>query len=250
MKLFINNRKGQKISVLIDKQESQKGLVFVMHGLGGFKEQPHIQTFADSFLESGFTVVRFDTTDSFGESDGNYENATTTNYYEDLEDVINWANKQEWYQEPFCLIGHSLGGLCITVYASRYQQKVQALVPASPTINAEILENKKKGELTEIDGIVWHIVKHHNLDYIKKLKWINFIEDFRNYDLRESLAQVNTSKMVLIGENESYLKPLTEMSRELGFNLEVIKNADHNYLNEGNLKQIKEIIKKFISGFL
>ena len=59
-----------------------------MHGLGGFKEQKHIQTFADAFLENNFTVVLFDTTHTYGESEGKYEDATTTNYYEDLEDVI------------------------------------------------------------------------------------------------------------------------------------------------------------------
>ncbi|OGG87621.1 hypothetical protein A3B87_00700 [Candidatus Kuenenbacteria bacterium RIFCSPHIGHO2_02_FULL_39_13] len=44
-KVFIKNRKGQKISALIDESKNQKGLVFILHGLGGFKEQPHIQTF-------------------------------------------------------------------------------------------------------------------------------------------------------------------------------------------------------------
>lgn len=87
-KIFIQNRKDQKISVIVEKAEDQKGLAFVMHGLGGFKEQPHIQTFADAFKEDGFTVVRFDTTNTFGESDGNYEDATVTNYYEDLEDRV------------------------------------------------------------------------------------------------------------------------------------------------------------------
>lgn len=92
-KIFIKNRKKQNVSVVVETLKKQQGLVFVMHGLGGFKEQDHIKTFADAFKEEGFTVVRFDTTNTFGESDGNYEDATTTNYYEDLEDVISWAKK-------------------------------------------------------------------------------------------------------------------------------------------------------------
>jgi len=93
-KTFIKNRKDQKIAVLIEKPEHPKGLVFVMHGLSGFKEQPHIEAYANAFFENGYTAIRFDTTNTFGESDGNYEDATTTNYYEDLEDVINWAKSQ------------------------------------------------------------------------------------------------------------------------------------------------------------
>ena len=54
-KFLIKNRKGQKISVLLELNEKQKGLAFVMHGLSGFKEQDHIKTFADAFKEKGFT---------------------------------------------------------------------------------------------------------------------------------------------------------------------------------------------------
>src|SRR3972149_12202676 len=94
-KLFIKNRKGQKIAVLIEKPENPKGLAFVMHGLGGFKEQPHIPTFAEVFLENNYTVVRFDTTNSIGESEGKMEDVTITSFSEDLEDVISWAKSQE-----------------------------------------------------------------------------------------------------------------------------------------------------------
>src|SRR3990167_2091167 len=106
-KIFIKNRKNQKICVVLEKNTEQKGLVFIMHGLGGSKDELHIQTFAKTFRDNGFTVVRFDTTNTFGESDGDYADATTTNYYQDLEDVIKWAGSQDFYQEPFYLTGHS-----------------------------------------------------------------------------------------------------------------------------------------------
>ncbi len=98
-KLFIQNHKEQKLAVIVDQMPNQKGLVFVMHGLGGFKEQPHIEMFADVWKKHSYTVIRFDTTNTFGESDGNYEDATVTNYYEDLEDVLSWAKDQSWYQD-------------------------------------------------------------------------------------------------------------------------------------------------------
>ncbi|OIN94535.1 hypothetical protein COS81_02505 [candidate division WWE3 bacterium CG06_land_8_20_14_3_00_42_16] len=102
-KLVIKNRKNQNISVILKYSRNPEGLAFIMHGLGGFKEQPHIQTLAGAFEEKGYTTVLFDTTNTLGESDGNYEHATITNYYEDLEDVIKWARTQAWYQELFIL---------------------------------------------------------------------------------------------------------------------------------------------------
>jgi len=122
-KLFIKNRKRQNVSVIVEQITNQEGLAFVMHGLGGFKEQNHIATFANAFRDRGFTVVRFDTTNTLGESDGKYEDATITNYYEDLEDVLGWARKQKWYQEPFALSGHSLGGICTALFAERFPEK-------------------------------------------------------------------------------------------------------------------------------
>lgn len=119
-KVKIKNRKGQKIVVLLEITDKSKGLAFIMHGLSGFKEQSHIEIFAKAFKNKGISVVRFDTTNTYGESDGKYEDATTTNYYEDLEDVIAWAKNQIWFISPFWLAGHSLGGICITLYAEKY----------------------------------------------------------------------------------------------------------------------------------
>jgi len=137
-KEIISNRKERRIAVIVEKSEPQKGLAFVMHGLGGFKEQPHLQTIAESFGQNKYTVVRFDTTNTLGESDGNYEDATTTNYYEDLDDVIKWSAKQEWYQEPFVLAGHSLGGICVALFAENYPQKVKVVAPISTVVSGKL----------------------------------------------------------------------------------------------------------------
>jgi len=137
-KLFIKNRKGLKISVLMEENPDAKGLVFVMHGLGRFKEQDHIQTFANAFKENNYTVIRFDTTNAFGESEGKYEDATITSYYEDLEDVINWAKDEKWYQEPFVLCDHSLGGICTGLYAGKHPDDARALAPISTVVSGEL----------------------------------------------------------------------------------------------------------------
>ncbi len=100
-KITIQNRKKQKIVLILEKAENQKGLAFVAHGLGGFKEQPHIETFAKAFSDAGYTVIRFDTTNTYGESEGDYADATTTNYYEDLEDVISWRKPKAGIKNLF-----------------------------------------------------------------------------------------------------------------------------------------------------
>ena len=107
VKITIKNRKNQNVVIIVEENKNSNNLAFIAHELSGCKEQPHIETYADAFKEKGFTVIRFDTTNTFGESDGDYADATVTNYYEDLEDVIEWAKDKEWYREPFWLAGHS-----------------------------------------------------------------------------------------------------------------------------------------------
>jgi len=181
-KIFIKNRKGQKIAVLVDKTENSEGLVFVMHGLGGFKEQAHIETFAEAFKEKGFTAIRFDTTNTIGESDGNLIDATLTNYYEDLEDVIEWAKSQNWYKEPFVLIGHSLGAISTALYAQKYPKKVKALAPISTVVSGFLTEEtphfKEIGPQWQEKGIrEWESSSKPGV--IKRLKW-SHVEDRRN----------------------------------------------------------------------
>ena len=258
MKTFIKNRKGQKISVLVEEVENQKGLVFIMHGLGGFKEQPHIQTFADVFKENSYTTVRFDAANTIGESEGNFENATATNHYEDLEDVIKWAKTQDWYQEPFCLAGHSLGGLCAALYAARHPNEVKALAPISTSISGKMFL-EAFSEKEECDRTGWWTRKSTSKpDVVLKLNWNNFVDDLLKYDLLEVAHKLTMPVLLVVGENDHGTPP--EHQRQLldrisgPKELHIIKGASHTFrkendfraYNKENLKEIKKILDNWI----
>ena len=255
-KLFIQNRKGQKIAVLLEWSEPQKGLAFVMHGLGGFKEQLHIQTFADAFRVNNFTVILFDTTHTFGESEGLYEDATTTNYYEDLEDVINWARTQSWYKEPFWLVGHSLGGISTALYAERHPEEVKALAPISTVVSGKLSVETKhsRGVLDEWKKTGWLIKESESKPgLIKKLKWTE-MEDRMKYDLL-SLADKLTMPVLMIVGDKDQNTPLAH--QQILFDklpgkkeLHVIKNAPHTFQTPEHLAEVKNIFDKWIKDNL
>lgn len=258
-KLFIENRKGQRMAVLIEKPENPKGLAFVMHGLGGFKEQSHIQTFAEAFLDNSYTVVRFDTTNTFGESEGDYEDATTTNYYEDLEDIIEWAKSQEWYQEPFCLAGHSLGSICIALYAEKYPERVKALAPISTVVSGKLRTESPahKRYAEEWERIGWREQPSESIPgTVKRLKW-SHIEDGLKYDLLPDAHKLTMPVLLIVGERDDGTPP--EHQRLLYEKLpgkkeiHIIKDVDHNFrsggeLNEPVLKEIKDFFDKWIKS--
>lgn len=251
-KEIIKNRKRQNIAVIIEESENQKGLAFVTHGLGGYKEQAHIETFASAFREKGYTVVRFDTTNTFGESDGDYKNATITNYYEDLEDVIEWSKNQNWYQEPFCLASHSLGGICIILYVEKYPDKVKALAPISTVISGKLSAEAHKDELEDWKRTGWQITESTTQPgLIKKLPW-SHMEDRLKYDVLDNINKISMPVLLIVGEKDDATPPEHQKilyDRLIGEKeLYIIKDAPHSFIKEKHLEEIKEIFLKWISS--
>lgn len=251
----IKNRKGQNIMLVVEKTEPQKGLAFVMHGLGGFKEQPFLTAMAGAFRENGYTVVRFDTTNSVGESGGRIEDATTTNYYEDLEDVIKWAKKQAWYQDPFCLVGHSLGGICTALYAEKYPEKVKGLSLISTVISGRLSsEIYPKEELEEWKKRGWKIEgSRSKTGIIKRLPW-SHMTDRLKYDLLKKVDALMMPVLIIVGENDTltplkHQKILYEALPEKK-ELHIIKGARHVFREEAHLREIKSIFDRWIKNKL
>lgn len=253
-KKTIRNRKNQKIVVLIEEAKNQKGLAFVMHGLGGFKEQLHIQSIAEAFIENGYTVVRFDTTSALGESDGKYEEATATNYYEDLEDVIKWSEDREWYQEPFILAGHSLGGMSIALFAENYPDKVKALAPISTSVSGRLSIEARDGcnheQFKEWQRTGWLEEESHSKPgVIKRLKW-SYIADLLKYDLLLKVNKLIMPVLLIVGENDTSALPKHQQILYRAFpgkkELHIIKGAPHTFRDPKHLAEVKQILNKWI----
>ncbi|KYK26471.1 hypothetical protein AYK26_04950 [Euryarchaeota archaeon SM23-78] len=252
MKTTIKNRKGQNIVVLVELIKKAKGLAFVMHGLGGFKEEKHIKTFAQAFKDKDYSVVRFDTTNAFGESDGNYKDATTTNYYEDLVDVINWAKTQIWFMKPFCLVGHSLGGLCVTLYAENHPAEVKALAPISTAISRKLLEQRfSKKELKDWKKNGWKNIKSAiRTGMIKRLKW-DFMDDLSKHESLEKVHRLKMPVLMIVGQKDVWERPkfqkmlFDKIPRKK--EMHIIKGAPHTFVNKRHLNQIKKIFLEWIN---
>lgn len=253
-KEIIQNRKGQNIVVIAEELASQKGLTFVMHGLGGFKEQPHIQTIAEAFKEKEYTVIRFDTTNTIGESSGRLEIATVTNYYEDLEDIIQWAQTQKWYQEPFCLVGHSLGGFCVSFYTENHPEKIKALAPVSTFISGEFFLKalKSKEDIEEWERRGYREWESSSIPgVIKRLNW-SFVPDSFKYDLLKKVQKIKIPVLLIVGEKDedAPLKHQKILYNALTTKKELytIKDAPHTFREKPHLKEIKEIFLKWIDS--
>lgn len=251
MKLFIKNRHDKNIAVIVEENPNPKGLVFIMHGLGGFKEQKHIQIFAEAFKENSFTTALFDATHTFGESEGLYEDATTTNYYEDLEDVINWAKTQTWYKEPFWLVGHSLGGISTALYAEKYPEKVRALAPISTVVSGALSVESKtdSGELERWEKTGWRETVSESTGKIKRLKW-SHMADRMKYDLMPQVSKLTMPVLLIVGDKDDSTPPEHQKvlfdALTCKKEMHVIKGAPHTFRDPAHLEEIKAIFNKWI----
>ena len=252
MKQFIKNRKNQNISVLVEKLDNPKGLAFVMHGLGSFKEQSHIETFAKAFRDNNYTVVRFDTTNTFGESDGDYAYATITNYFEDLEDVIEWSKDQDFYQESFVLCGHSLGGISTALYSQKYPERIKALAPISTVVSGKLsLERYSQDELDEWEKTGWQTKLSSDGKRVKKIRYSHIVDRLK-YNLLDDAHKLTMPVLIMSGELDESTPP---KHQELLYNklpgkkeFHVIKNAPHTFKEEGHLSEVYKVLDEWIKS--
>ncbi|MCD8563955.1 MAG: alpha/beta hydrolase [Candidatus Pacebacteria bacterium] len=129
------NRKGLMIIGDLHKPEQNiKGTCILQHGWGGTRKHATIQAMVRAFIENSIQVFVFDTTNSFGESDGDFEQSTLGLHTEDLFDVVDWVLSQDWFIGPLWLSGHSKGGYAVCRYAAAHPHSIDGVVALAPVV--------------------------------------------------------------------------------------------------------------------
>jgi len=251
MKTFVTNRDGNKIATVVEGPAVKGKLAFVMHGLSGSKDRHTVRLVAEAFLENGYTVVTWDAVNTYGESiGGKPEDATTTDHYEDLEDVIKWSSTQDWYSEPFVLAGHSLGGIGTALFAEKYPEKVSALAPLSTVVSGKLKLQTKDSDFEKWkrDGV--RVEMSHDGLRKKVLKW-NHMVDALKYDLLDNVDKLTMPVLLVVGENDTST-PIAH--QQILFDklpgrkeIHIIKGAEHSFYEPNEQIELKQIVKDWIA---
>lgn len=249
----VENRNDVDLSVVVENEEGKNGLAFVVHGLGGFKEQTHIRSMAQAFLDEGYTVVTYDAANTIGESGGRMEDATLTNYFEDLEDVVEWAKSQPWYKKPFIVSGHSLGGACSVMLAAKYPELVKAIAPVCPFVSGDLYESHSDPMLIkewQSKGFIMQ-PSQSKPNVMKKLGW-TLAEDLRQQDVRKSAANVICPALIVAGSKDAELPPkdvkqlVDCMKGPTVFH--IIKGMAHNPRSDVHNTELRETIEYWLTS--
>jgi len=208
-KFSTTNRYGLKIVCDIWIPENSSGLDFVMQGLGGHKEEETVQTISKTIFNNGFIVINFDSTNSFGESEGEYKNATMQMHFEDLVEVIAWAKSQFWYKELFVLSGHSLEGYVVARYAEDYPEKVKTIFPHALVVSGDLSyqAGEISGEIKTWKETGWWISESKSKpSLIKRLPWLH-MEERLKHNLLPNAGKITMPILFIIGEHDRYCPP-------------------------------------------
>lgn len=133
--LTLTNRHGKRLLSTLRLPEGEvRGTALVLHGLAGWREQSTVVLIATALTESGYITLTFDGADCLRGPDASFPNATTTGFVEDAEDVIAYMKDAQWYQGPFMLAGHSLGGLVAARLENLHPGLATKLLLVAPAI--------------------------------------------------------------------------------------------------------------------
>lgn len=250
----IKNKKGLEIVGTLLLQSDPKGLAFTVHGLGGFKEQPHIMTLVNTLFENGYTVVNFDASNSIGESEGKYENATMQDHYEDLIDVINWAKSQQWYKEPFVMAGHSLGGYAVARYAEEHPKEIKGVFPYALVVSGDLsykaAEMEDKGKLLNWQQTGWQERESTSKPGTKlRIPWSHMLERLK-HDVRPQAGNLTMPVLLVVGSED---KSCTYGSQHLFYDLipgdkeiHIVPGAPHTFRDPNHLAELKAVFDRWL----
>lgn len=254
----IPNRHGLNIAILVEIPENPAGLIFIVHGFMGTKEAIHIETLRTVSLQHDLTVVRFDATHSFGQSEGSNQGTITT-YTHDLEDVIQWAQTQTWYREPFMLAGHSLGGIAILEASQTYPTKIKALAPLATVISGEM--DHQAYVALDPDGYVeWKKTGFKDWssrqDPARSIHIpFSHMENRNGYNALNYAPGISAPVFMIVGDEDQYCPPANQRqlydalgSAEKEYH--IIPNAPHSFKTEQHLQQLSQLFSDWLKKVL
>lgn len=231
------------------------GVVFVLHGLAGWRDESFLTAARDVFIRHGLTTVAIDARYGLGQGDGPLEKACFSTFIADLGAAVSWAETQPFFRAPFYLCGHSLGGGACLHHALNHPNRVAGVVTLSAVFNGNLL----------IDSY-----RTHKPDFMKQWETTRFLPRTRpdipdksgriafdhladavTYQLDKDAARLTAPLLMICGDRD--ISSTKEMNLRFfdgaGGKKEMacLPGANHSYTNAGNIPALKTVVDNWLS---
>lgn len=253
-KVYFKTSDGLKLCGILSKpSKATDKCIILCHGITVDKEEDGIFTnLARKLCDSGFAVFRFDFR-GHGESEGKSVDMTIAGEVSDLMAAVKFLQEKE-YQE-FGILCASFGGGAVSLFASKYQALVKALVLWNAAIDYEqwmnptlpwpvkyfgkpVFDRAEKFGFTKIGSRKFKIGK-------KLLDEINVLEPWKG------LVNINSPILFVHGDQDSYVSYSDSVKYSKLFKnatLVTIEGGEHGF--HDNPKHAEQADRKTIEFFL
>ena len=246
--VILKNNQGQSIYVKIHNETGSK-LAFILHGLASDMNHQVVQSAKKAFLDNGYTVVTFDARYSLGKSDGSVSNVSLSTFLEDLETVVNWAKKQDFYHEPFAIAGHSLGGAATVLYSHNNNDNINFLIPIAPVIGGQQWENSC---IKNMPNFCKQWKEKSYYEYKLKNKSANIfytvIDEAKSYNALEIAQNIKVPTLFVVAEKDMIIeeKDVQNVANLMKAKIAKISQSTHNFTKKQNQDDMYQAIYDFI----
>lgn len=247
--LVLKNRNGKSMpATLVLPLGEIKGLAVVLHGVGGWKDQPIVRAVAEAYAQWGYATLRFDESNGVNNPDGDFFHETTTQYTHDLEDVIAFVKQQPWGTQPLTIVGHSMGGLVASWYARTHTSEVSRLVLLAPAVSWKMMWWAWL-PLALVDLVRGHrkMLGIDGRDFALHLGWWR---DFFHFDGYEYAKDINVPTLIISAEKDHTVAKPGEHRRYTRFfshaEHSTISWADHDF--DGHEEEVADTIKQWLTS--
>lgn len=243
-KIKIPSTQGNLAAVVHYPQAETEKLAILCPGFLDSKDYAHLVGLAGELSDQGYTVVRFEPTGTW-ESEGDTSDYTTTQYLEDVKNILEYMLQQKNYTH-ILLGGHSRGGKVSMLYAARDPRisVVLGIMPSSGVYEGEMREQwQRDGERIsqrdvpgkESEKREYRVPFQHVLDHDQ-------------YNTLEEVMKIKVPLLLIAGESDDMVTPedVEELfgSANEPKSFQVIPDIGHNYRHYE--KEISMVNKKIL----
>jgi pimeloyl-ACP methyl ester carboxylesterase len=219
-------------------------LIIVCNGFKAVTTQPQIKMSAKALAKAGFTVVRFDPTNSTGKSDGPLVMFTLGGYIHDVKQVIKYSLKVTKHNE-YILFGFSIGAMVSYIIASQ-DRRVKKSILQAPVYDIKVSAEHNK-HYDEIKKRGWKIIYARSIKRNVKRGYLFYQEGFK-YKSSDYLKKIKCPTLVLYGSKEEAWNK--KMINILFKKLKMQDKSLKKILSACHTLRTKKVISAFIKEIL
>lgn len=244
VKARIISLKGSLAAAIHYSETKTERLAILCPGYLDSKDYKHLVGLAEALSKRGYTAVRFDPTGTW-ESQGDIADYTTTQYLEDIKNVLEYMLERANYKH-ILLGGHSRGGQVSILYAAR-DRRISLVLGIMPSFE-HTMKGSRYEEWKKIGAGISSRDLPDNKDKKREFSVpYSHIEDRNQYSVIKDVKRIRVPIIVLAGELDDIVP--AECVKEIFDNaneskkLIIIPGIGHDYRhNDDEIKIVNQVI--------